>query len=259
MNIDSAGYYVTTTPVLLLFPLLLFVPFFWSKPARWMRWLFAGTLFILLQWIFLANGIPWYGIGVFLGLCIGLEFLVSRAPDLFSRTLMGVFLTLSFFGVLSQRFWQFEQQKNTLEYPFRKISAEAMHERTIPYYDDIAKYVIQRNVLKPDRPYLYRVGTFIPYFIPRNLEVIGVTDHQLDVFNCLFQERNPILTLQRLKALGFNSIIFDTNTATIERNPQGTLHQKVQAFVDFLNTPELGLQVVVNDPDRGVAYVLIPD
>ncbi|MEK7217828.1 MAG: hypothetical protein AAB728_00005, partial [Patescibacteria group bacterium] len=40
MNIDSAGYYVTTIPALLLFPLLLLLPAFWMRKGRWLRWLF---------------------------------------------------------------------------------------------------------------------------------------------------------------------------------------------------------------------------
>ena len=122
----------------------------------------------------------------------------------------------------------------------------------------IRQAVVERSQTMPDRPYLYRVGTFITYFIPKNLEVIGMTDHQLDQFNCLYQERDAELTLRRLKALGFNSIIFDTNTATIEKDVNGTLHQKAQVFVDFLNNPALGLEIVVSDADHGVAFILIP-
>jgi hypothetical protein len=258
MNLDSGGYYVTTMPALLLFPLLLLLPFLWTRKGRWMKWLFWGTGLILLQWMFLANGIPWYGIGVFLGLCVGLEALAFRAPDIPSRILVSTFIVLSLFVTFSNRLWQYEQQRNLLEYPLGKVSALAMRERTIPHYDNIRDYVVTRHSSITNRPYLYRVGTFIPYFIPKNLEMIGMTDHQLDQFNCLYQERDASLTLERFKALGFNSIIFDTNTATIEKNLEGTLHQKVTSFVDFLNHPDLALPVVVNDPGRGVAYILIP-
>lgn len=257
MNLDSAGYYVTTMPALLLFPLLFLLPYVWWKKGAWIRWLGLGTIFMILQWMFLANGILWYGIGMFLGLCLGLEVLARRAPDVFSRTLVGILISCTLFVTFANRFWQYEQQRNLLEFPFGKVSAHAMHERTIPHYATIARYATQRHDQIPDRPYLYRVGTFIPYFIPKNLEVIGISDHQLDQFNCLHQERDPKITIARLKALGFNSIIFDTNTATIERG-DGTLHKKVQMFVDFLNSPEAGLQPVVNDPGRGVAFVLIP-
>jgi hypothetical protein len=258
LNLDSAGYYVTTMPALLLFPLLLLLPYFWSKRGRWLRWLWIGTLFILLEWMFTANGIPWYGIGVFLGLVIATEAFIARAPDGFSRTLAGVLIGIALLSNFAHRFWQFDQQRNLFEYPIGRASAEVMRERTIPHYDDIAEIAVELYRTRPDRPYLYRIGTFIPYFIPRNLEVIGIVDHQLDVFNCLYQERDTELTLKRLKALGFSSIIFDTNTATIEHDNNGSLHKKVQSFVDFLNDPKSGVQVVVNDTDGGVVYVLLP-
>ena len=88
--------------------------------------------------------------------------------------------------------------------------------------------------------------------------MIGIADHQLDTFSCLHQEKDNQLTLTRLKALGFSSIIFDTNTATIEQDINGSLHQKVQEFVDFLNDTSLNFQVIVNDFEGGVVFLLIP-
>ena len=258
MNLDSAGYYVTMIPALLLFPLLLILPFFWMKQARWLRWMFGGTVFLLVQWVFFANGVPWYGIGTFLGLVIALEVFVKRAPDKTSEIAACIIIALSFFNAYAHRIWQFEQQVNLIEYPIGKISAAALRERTITHYNDISNTVLQRYNSMPNQPYLYRVGTFISYFIPQNLQVIGISDQQLDFFNCLDQERNPQLTLQRLQALGFNDMVFDTNTQTIETNPNGTLHKKVQAFEDFVNTPNLGITLPVDDPDNGIAYILLP-
>ncbi|MFH1443861.1 MAG: hypothetical protein ABIG34_00530 [Candidatus Peregrinibacteria bacterium] len=258
LNLDSAGYYVTTSPVLFLFPLLLLLPLFWMRKGRWLRWLWVATLFLIVEWVFLANGIPWYGIGMFLGLVICVEALFVHAPDVFSRTVAGVLIVVALVCSFGQRFWQYEIQKNLLEYPFGKISAAALQERTVSYYDDIALMAVERGKSMPDRPYLYRVGTFIPYFIPRNLEVIGISDHQLDFFNCIFAERDPALTLKRLQALGFNSIVFDTNTVTIEKDPNGSLHQKVNAFLEFANSRSLGIVPQVNDSDAGIAYILLP-
>ena len=258
LNLDSAGYYVTTMPGLLLFPLLLLLPFFWRKEGRWVRWLWLWTAFFIVEWMFLANGILWYGVGMFLGLCVLLAVLCYKANDAVTRKVVGAFITCSLLISLANRFWQFDQMRNLLEYPMGKASAEVMRERTIPYYDNIRDIVLQLNADNPNRPYLYRVGTFIPYFIPRNLEIIALSDHQLDFFSCLHQERDNKLTLRRLQQLGFNSIIFDTNTATIERDSQGSLHTKVQALVDFLNDRSLGLQVVVNDLEEGVAFVILP-
>lgn len=258
LNLDSAGYYVTTMPALLLFPLLLLLPLFWKEGGRWMRWFWLGTAFFIVEWVFLANGILWYGVGMFFGVCVLLEVLFRCAPDVITRRTVGLFLTLSLLVSLANRVWQFDQMRNLIEYPMGKASAAVMRERTIPYYDNIRDVVLQLHADNPHRPYLYRVGTFIPYFIPRNLEIIGLADHQLDFFHCLHQERDNALTLRRLQQLGFNSIIFDTNTATIERDPQGSLHTKVQGFVDFLNDHSLGLQVVVNDIEEGVAFVILP-
>jgi hypothetical protein len=64
--------------------------------------------------------------------------------------------------------------------------------------------------------------------------------------------------VKRLKALGFNSIVFDTNTATIERDEQGSLHKKVNSFVEFVNNPASGLQILVSDEQAGIAFILIP-
>ncbi len=260
MNLDAAGYYVTELPALLLFPLLLLLPSFWRRRERWLRALFIATLLLVVQWVFLANGVPWYGIGMFLGLALGLEALVRYAPNVWSRWLAGVLIGLSVLVALGMRAWQLEMQQNLYEYPMGKVSARVMEERTIPWYDDIRQVVVERHEGMPERPYLYRMGTFIPYFIPKNLEIIGNADNQLDFFNCLFQERDPELTLRRLNALGFNSMIFDTNTATIESNPNGTLHQKVNAFLDFANSPVIGPNNIrVNDPQAGVAFITLPE
>jgi 4-amino-4-deoxy-L-arabinose transferase-like glycosyltransferase len=258
MNIDATGYYVTTIPAFLLFPLLLLLPYFWSKKGRWLRWLFWSTLLIVLQWTFVANGIPWYGIGVMLGLVVGLEALFQRSPDKPTRIVAGILIGLSLVSSFGMRLWQFEQQRNILEYSMGKVSADVLRRLTIPYYDDIAATAVQRHETLPDRPYMYRIGTFIPYFVPKNLEVIGMSDHQLDSFNCLYAERDAALTTKRLKALGFNSIIFDTNTATIERDENGSLHQKVNTFVDYINNPASGMNVAVSDTAAGVAFIIIP-
>ncbi|MFA5799713.1 MAG: hypothetical protein WC840_02010 [Candidatus Peribacteraceae bacterium] len=258
MNIDSFGYYVTLIPLLLLFPLVLLLPVFWMRKGRWLRLLFAGTFIFFLQWSLVANGIPWYGIGMFLGFALAFEAFIVYAPDAPNRFLFGTLIGASILICLVNRFWQFDTQKNLFEYPLGKITAGALREVTIPDYDDIRESVVSRHETMPDTPYTYRVGTFISYFIPRNREIFPLADHQLNFFNCLNQERDQALTLRRLKALGFNSIIFDTNTQTIEKDPNGSLHKKVNAFLEFANDPVLKLTIQINDPGNGIAYLLLP-
>ncbi len=258
MNLDSFGYYVTQMPALLLFPLLLLLPFFWSSEGRWLRLLFAGTFIFFVQWSLAANGIPWYGIGMFLGFVIALEAFIAHAPDNPNRYVFSFLLAISIIICLANRLWQFDAQKNLFEYPLGKISATALREVTIPQYDDIRENVVERHETMPQMPYTYRIGTFISYFIPRNREIFPLADHQMNFFNCLNQEQDHHLTLKRLQALGFNSIIFDTNTQTIEKDPNGSLHQKVAKFQAFANDPTTNIEVVVNDPGNGIAYIILP-
>ncbi|MBP9774063.1 MAG: hypothetical protein KBD00_05590 [Candidatus Peribacteraceae bacterium] len=258
MNLDAVGYYVTLIPLLLLFPLVLLLPYFWRRSSLWLRLLFGGTLVFLVQWMFVGNGIAWYGLGMFLGFAVGLEALVARAPDQLNKWLMTVLIFFSIAICMVNRFWQFDTQKNLFEYPLGKVSAQALREMTIPQYDDITKSVLDRHASMPNEPYTYRMGTFISYFIPKNREILPLADHQLNVFNCLNQEQDHALTLKRLKALGFNSIIFDTNTATIEKDPNGSLHKKVDGFINFANNQTIGLETMVYDPGNGIAYILLP-
>lgn len=258
MNVDTYGYYVTLFPALLLVPLLLLSPFFWTRAGRWQRLLLGATVFMVVEWCFLANGIVWYGVGMFLGLVVLLEALAATAPTVVTRWTTGTLLALSLLAGFSHRLWQFDIMQNIFEYPMGKVSAATMEERTIPHYDDIREDIASRAKATPDRPYVYRMGTFIPYFIPKNFEVLPLADNQLDMFNCINQERDAAKTLARLQALGFNSMIFDMNTQTIEKDPNGSLHKKVQAFVDFVNAPNLGIKIVVNDPGAGIAYIQLP-
>lgn len=258
MNLDSYGYYVTFMPLLLLFPLLLLLPYFWLPESRWLRFLFVGTLVFYTQWVFIGNGIAWYGVGMFLGFVIALEACVIRAPDALNRYLWSALVVASIMVCFINRLWQFDTQKNLFEYPLGKVSAEALREMTVPEYNDIRDSVVERHQQLADRPYTFRIGTFISFFIPKNREILPMADNQVSFFNCLNQERDHALTTKRLKALGFNSIIFDTNTATIEQDQNGSLHQKVNAFTEYVNDPASGVQILVNDPGNGIAYMLIP-
>ncbi len=258
MNLDNGGYYVTTSPLLLLLPLVLLVPLFWTPAGRRWRWLAIFTAVQILQWSVLANGVLWYGLGMFIGICIFVEMLFQEAPDRPTRGLWGALIVLSLIGSLGFRFWQFELQGGSLEYTIGKMSADVIVAQTIPHYTDISQSVVARSQALPDRPYTFRMGTFIPYFIPRNPERLPVADNQLDFFSCLAQDNDPVKITARLKALGFNGIIFDLNTATIEQDPNGSLHQKVQRFINYATSTGATLQAPIIDQRTGIAYFLIP-
>lgn len=246
----------------LIYGILLFLSplggLFWRAEWRWLGYIYAGTGIFMIQWMFVANGVIWYGLGMFLGLVLALEALIVASPDTQNRWLFSVLITLGIVVCLLNRLWQFDTQKNIFEYPLGKVSASALREVTIPEYDDIRESVVSRHESLPETPYTYRIGTFISYFIPRNREIFPLADHQLGFFNCINQERDHVMTLKRLKALGFNGIIFDTNTQTIEKDPNGSLHQKVNAFSEFVNDPKIALNIKIYNPNNGIAYILLP-
>lgn len=102
--------------------------------------------------------------------------------------------------------------------------------------------------------YVYHIGTFIPYFI-KDFRRVMSWDLQLDRFKCINGDgSDEKRTLERLKKLWFKYFIFDTNTATIERDPNWTLHQKVKRFIDFANK---NLQIIYYKPDWGIALMMI--
>lgn len=258
LDLDTGGYYVTELPGFLLFPLLLLLPALWTRRGRVLRAFAALTALLVVQWVFLGNGVPWYGIAMFLGLAVAMEALVRWSPTRTGRAVAWVLVAASLLTGWSMRLWQLDQQKSLLEYSVGKVDAEVLRKRTITHYDLVKNTIIERAERYPQSPFTYRMGTFIPYFVPRNLEYLPLADNQLDLFNCLNQERNHAVTLRRLQALGFNSMVFDTNTATIEKDPEGTLHKKVDSLAAFLGDASLGLQVVVNDPSAGIAFILLP-
>ena len=92
----------------------------------------------------------------------------------------------------------------------------------------------------------------------KNREILPLADNQMSFFNCINQEEDSAKTLKRLQALGFNSIIFDTNSDTIEQDPNGTLHQKVNKFLSFIDSKALHLDITYFDREAGIAFVLLP-
>src|SRR5262249_8242825 len=151
---------------------------------------------------------------------------------------------------------QLEVQRGLFAYPAGTASAAVTRARASAHFDGIRDTVVLRARQHPAAPFAYRVGTFIPYSIPRNIELLPIADNQLGVFSCLNQAADHRTTLRRLGAVGFNSVIFDTRAATIEKDPEGSLHRKARAMAEFLNDPAMGTQVVVSDPDDGIAFVL---
>ncbi len=188
-------------------------------------------LFVLCWyfWLFVASGVPWYGVVGFLFALLLVVRAWLLAPTI-SKVLRGMLTLALVIGLLATTLLRETKfgSSNLLAYSFGVRSADQVLATTNPLYPAIIK-AINSDV----DHYVYRIGTFINYFIDNNRERV-FDDAQLDVFTCIDGDGSSnVRTLERLKTLGFKYLIYDTNTASIEKDPNGTLHQKTKRFMDF--------------------------
>jgi len=167
-----------------------------------------------------------------------------------------IFIVLIIISITA--FWYLRETKTfsqaTVSYAFWKIDWDKYIDSIVPTYRDTVK-MIDSYPHNPENPnYLYRAWTFIPFFI-KNERRVMVGDSQLDRFRCIdWDWKDDARTLQRLKDLWFKFFILDTNTYTIERNPNWTLHKKYKRFVEFANK---NLKVLYYKPKNWIAFMMI--
>lgn len=234
MNINQAGFYVDISFLFLgLIPLLLL---FWKRkywPEFWQNIILCFVL-IWYFWLFVASGVPWYGLAGFLP---GL-FLIVRVKELAKEELWGGSYLIPFViltSLISTLFLRESRFANTgqMAYAFDLLAAQDVLSSTNQSYPTMIAALNSDHATSTSPHYIYRVGTFINYFIDNNRERV-YDDAQLDAFHCIDGDgSNDARTVNRLRQLGFHYMIYDTNTESIERNPQGTLHRKTQRFKEF--------------------------
>lgn len=74
---------------------------------------------------------------------------------------------------------------------------------------------------------IYRIGTMTKFWI-HNPDRRILDDAQLDIFMRLGDGK-----LQKLQEQSFGYVLYDKATPSIEKNPEGSLHQKVDSFLQF--------------------------
>lgn len=255
MNRDSQGYFVITSPLLLLAPFLFLLPR--GAPRRW-RLLVAGVAPAFFGWWLLGRGVPWYGIILFLPLVLLPEALLEMFPSKFTRGVITCLMVGSFLLALSLRLWQFRVHRATYEYAFGTVSARSAQELTFPGMTRIVRTTLERAAAFPSHPYVYRVGVPLGFFLPGDLWHVGKVDHELTFFSCLHQEGDDRRTRDRLLSLGFHAVLLDRGAASIEADSSGPLHRRLSEMLAFLSNPTLGLQQVVGQPEWPYVYTLLP-
>jgi hypothetical protein len=266
MNSTVHGYYVD-----LSFLFLAFLPGLGLLAAFTGSWKRTWTGLVMLSavswtlWALLSRGVPWYNLFGFMPLLLltGGAFL-SASHGRWLYGMAGTLIAVSLLSMLLLRSTRFGNPA-TLRYAFGVASAESTIDALLPMHRMIAGIIADDPPEEGHPRYVYRIGTYIRYFIPDNLRRV-FEDNQLDTFTCIdgghIEEENLVhhealddeRTLERLKALGFEYFIFDPNTAVIEQDPEGSLHKKAQRFVDFANQ---NLKVIYNDPDHRIVFMKI--
>ncbi|MCD5382891.1 hypothetical protein LR002_02100 [Candidatus Gracilibacteria bacterium] len=258
MNTQVRGYYLDIGFLFLALLIGLILLGSWRRFGK-MEWglviLFSINWFF---WAFVGMGVPWYGLFGFLPAIALLAMVVYDkkygvgSDNYFKYLLIAVvIISISAFGYLRET-KTFSQA--TVAYAFGKIDGDRYVDSIVPTYRDTVKLIDSYPRNPEDPNYLYRIGTFMPYFV-KDVRRVMFSDSQLDRFKCIDGDgKDDARTLKRLKDLGFKFFVLDTNTYTIEKNPNGTLHKKYKRFIDFANK---NLKILYYKPENGIAFMMI--
>jgi len=234
---EVKGMYVNISFYLLaIVPFILFYLFYlWRKKAYW--YLFVFTVIYFALWTFSAGqGIIWYALCGFLGLLFFVCWLVYGEKKHPARKfILLILITCSIIASLAIRLERWKSSKTLFGYGYGKYTTDNMIEKMLPDYTRIRNLLESTRIKDPDRYYLYRIGTFITFFVKDSDQIIVKNDNQLDTMTCISQGDDHAVMAERLKKLGVRYVMLDLYTATIEKDLQGSLHQKFRKFLEFAN------------------------
>ncbi|MEL6968902.1 MAG: hypothetical protein AAFO02_01935 [Bacteroidota bacterium] len=234
--------------LLLLFLLSLWLAF--GKRTTWplsLKTLLAFTSVYLFVWFYFGSAVPWYGFAALAILPILMVYYLEHPEGLFGksyRRLATGFIGLSF-GLclvlnLFMHFYDASRRDNQEQFYQGPFIQFATQNQT---YEDVLKtfnpvYVNALNYLNQNtNERIYRVGTFLNYHIKENDRRV-LADNQLAEFSRItskLSDKNYFLSV--LRDQGFRYILYDLNTATLDRTPEKSLTQKNQEFVRMLLDP----------------------
>lgn len=223
-----------------------------------------GAAYWMLWWCF-AKGVIWYGFGGFLFFLLIIFELMHAIEEkngtIFKMVTFGA-VALWLVCALALRTANLSAHgigvdPAGLAYAGGLLDKEEYMKRRIPAYLTIMNIVnrdIESNLGNP--PKIYRVGTFIKYFILRN-DTLVLDDNQLNGFMSVFRDRDDQKTIARFKNAGFTYMVIDANTATIDQTPGKTLRAKYREFTEFIKRNPANLKLIYEDPGRNVLLIRI--
>jgi hypothetical protein len=251
-KVSGEGDAVTYIVCLLLFGLFFYITRERIKklPKGEQAFVYFGLIYGFL-WLILGAGIIWYGV-----LLLPLGFIYVGA-SLIKRTKEKEFLKISFLAMAA--IWLFcsvpyrFSNYNLLDKDAEELSKGAIHAGPLLYglgkksESELLEFLypgyqpVLEELNANPQANIYRVGTYFQYFINRNDRRI-FEDNVLVYFTAIWnghaKDRKKVVDY--LKARGFKYLIIDSNVATIDRTPDGSLRNKALGFQEFIkNNPYL--------------------
>ncbi|MBX2877809.1 MAG: hypothetical protein KTR30_37155 [Saprospiraceae bacterium] len=265
--IANFGFTASLTAILLLLLVMVWLTSERRKAfSKSLKGLLAYLMAYLLLWFLLGSGIPWYAFPALALLPLVVVYYVEHpqaylgAPwAKFSKYFLGVGVGLYFLLNVSLHFSDYNNQGAPhlfLKTPFFQYAthnidrAEALW-RFSPFYQEAARY-LNRNLDEK----IYRVGTFMQYHIKQNDRRV-LEDNQLGKFeNTRSKLDDPSYFLSVLRDNGFRFVLYDLQSASLDKTPEQSLYKKNIDFLNLLLNPnEVKVVVtdrIVEDPAGGV-------
>lgn len=234
-----------------------------------LKGLLAFVVAYLFLWLLLGSGIPWYAFPALAVLPVFAVYYFERPKQFlgtanarFSRYFIGSSFGLYFLLNLSLHFSDPERgpdrhlifKKPFIQYATRSMNWEETLAAFNPFYLEALKYLNRDPSEK-----VYRVGTYMQYHILQNDRRV-LEDNQLGKFEELSSKlSDQNYFLQVLRDNGFRYILYDLNSASLDKTPEQSLRKKNIAFLNLLLDPgEVKLVVtdrIVEDPGGGVVQL----
>lgn len=109
----------------------------------------------------------------------------------------------------------------------------------------IYRKVLYKKVLHPDKKYLnkrniYRIGTFLKYFIVQNNFRL-FEDNLINKFHNYIFDKSKTITVNNLDKLWFDYLLVDLNAATIDRDPRHELTNRYEELLYTFTSDKLNL------------------
>ena len=190
---------------------------------------FIFALFFFVLWIWKLEAVAWYG---FPSLII--FFLLSGKIFDWHKSFKRVFLmflvinfSLNIWSYLQHNSWHSVQATIIWSQNYNEKVQDALETKFLTEEKKAAK-IINRD----SESRIYRIGTLMKFWI-KNPDNRIYDDAQLDMFTELFAEEDLNKTLERFRENKFKYVLLDLGTTSIERDKQGSLHQKFNNFKKF--------------------------